>query len=244
MTTQVAWPPPPPPPPPSAPREQSRAPGAIFYLVTGIAILIFRRRRRQGIEVVVDQRVLLHLGELPGGRAGLPIVIGPPTGQGSVGLQSAYVKIPSADAREGSGARCCLAVAVASPAGQGTVGVDATAVFLAETDVLEGATRRRALTRSIEPPACQGTILSDDAGRACVHGQPLSNARSLRRARAARSARAARCTVDERAWQVGRRNIYPRSVVGPVHGHVDHLSTSPTSPRRGRCPIDWRDLRG
>ena len=40
MTTRVAWPPPPPPPPPSAPRGQSRAPGAIFYLVTGIAILI------------------------------------------------------------------------------------------------------------------------------------------------------------------------------------------------------------
>ncbi|HEX7399867.1 MAG TPA: hypothetical protein VF302_08870 [Candidatus Limnocylindrales bacterium] len=40
--------------------------GAPFMLatlamfVTGIAILVFRRRRRQGIEVVVDQRVLLH----------------------------------------------------------------------------------------------------------------------------------------------------------------------------------------
>ena len=40
--------------------------GAPFMLatlamfVTGIAILVFRRRRRQGVEVVIDQLVLLH----------------------------------------------------------------------------------------------------------------------------------------------------------------------------------------
>jgi cation:H+ antiporter len=34
--------------------------GTLAMFVTGIAILIFRRRRRHGVDVVVDQRVLLH----------------------------------------------------------------------------------------------------------------------------------------------------------------------------------------
>src|SRR5450759_1914170 len=34
--------------------------GTLAMFVTGAAVLVFRERRRQGVEVAVDQKVLLH----------------------------------------------------------------------------------------------------------------------------------------------------------------------------------------